>query len=177
MIGVSGWQIAMMCGWDPGYTASLVHGQVHFAVVVFHSRTAVLATWDKLIECVVDTYVDHPEIASKFASQAHRLRQHTPHSLRNLERRQRWTFAEVDKNGEQDSRFMTLDRYARADNTLENALAFSYFVLHCKEQYGGSGMALDSDLNETVQEWIMPSVPLHSLGEHEVLPVTVQIPS
>lgn len=184
MIGVGGYQLTAVVGWDRAYTKAKVGAGLKFEWVVFAETACVLGTWGNMIDLAIEQY---PEVGDKIVKQRHALSQMTPASLRQIEARRGYTFLDVD-NGKfvqakdpkakpsDDPRFMTIDRYRQAPDTVEAARDFFYFVVHCKEQFRGDGLTQDSAGRVGVQEWIIADRPLDSLGEHLVFPIDVRLP-
>jgi hypothetical protein len=174
LIGLTGYQIATtVLAWDPQYTRKKVEAGLKFDLVVFPENTCKLGTWDNLLELAEATY---PEIGAKLMRHRATLSTMTPESLVEIERRQGYSFMEVDELGTQDRRFMTLARYLDATDTVDAARAFLYHMVHCKELFTGRGHTVDRNGKAGVPEYIMPDRPLEGLGAHVIIPVEIEIP-
>jgi len=174
IIGLTGYQIVTsVLGWDAAYTRRKVEAGLKFDLVVFPESKCQIGTWHNLLDLVQDTY---PEIGAKIARHRVALVAMTPASLVEIERRQGYPFLDVDELGSCDPRFMTLERYVDAPDTVDAARAFLYHVVYCKEYFSGQGYTLDGRGNTGVTEYIMPNRPLEELGAHVVIPVDVNLP-
>lgn len=174
MIGLTGYQIATsVLGWEPQYTKNKVEAGLKFDLVIFPEHRCKLGTWSNLLDLVEVTY---PEIGAKLTRHRATLSTMTPESLVEIERRQGYSFFEVDERGSRDPRFMTLTRYIDASDTPDAARAFLYHVVYCKELYTGHGCTIDRNGNRGVAEYIMPDQPLDGLGPHVVIPIDIEIP-
>jgi hypothetical protein len=174
IIGLTGYQIATtVLGWDPQYTRNKVEEGLKFDLVVFPENACKLGTWDNLLELAEATY---PEIGAKLMRHRAALSAMTPKSLVEMERRQGYTFMEVDELGTNDPRFMTIARYVDATDTADAARAFLYHVVQCKDLFTGYGCTLDHNGNAGVPEYIMPDRPLEGLGAHVIIPIEIEIP-
>ena len=176
LVGLTGYQVCMAVGWDPAYTKGKVDAGYRFALAVFPEVNCKLGTWDNVLDAAEQMY---PEIAKKLRTHRAALRQMTPASLTQIEQRQGYTFLSVEQGKDakkNDPRYMTIARYQSAPDTADNARAFLYFTVHLKELFYGDGYTRNKLGQKGVPEYIMPTRPMSDLGEHRVLPISVNVP-
>ncbi|MDR0931185.1 MAG: inositol monophosphatase [Clostridiales bacterium] len=136
-------------GYDEAYLTWLVKNGTKFKIVLLNDENPLPATWDNLLKVVKNHY---PQVYDKFAKWADLLTK-TPYD--EIENQAGYTFAEVNQKGEADSRFMSVDKYQTAPDTLANARAFMYFSMQLRELYSGDGYAYDEKGNRQVREYFL----------------------
>lgn len=173
MIGLTGYQVASLCGWKPEYTKAKVQAGYRFAFVAFDEKNCKLGSWDNMLDEVQALY---PEIAGKLSRHRATLRTMTPADIPGMEKRLGYRLIDVDNAGKKDPRFMTIDRYRSAPDTADSARAFLYHTVHLKELYFGDGYTRNEQGQRGVPEYIMGARPMSDLGEHFLTPIDVILP-
>lgn len=74
-----------------------------------------------------------------------------------------YSFATVDKNGRNDPRFMTHDRFLASHQTALDLRAFLYFTVRLTDLFTGSGFTVNEKGERQLDEYIMPNLPLNQL--------------
>ena len=180
MIGRPGFQLLINVGWDLPYAVKkITDGYQMKLVVCKEGGKARLADWDGMIAIVGMIY---PDVDQKLRRWLPQLKKHGFNStdklagFDKLEKAYGCDMSEVDGLGHGDSRYMTIERYRVAPDTLENARAFLYFTVHLRELYSGDGWTYDSNGNRGVQEYMAPNCRIDELEQVEVIDLDCQLP-
>lgn len=172
IVGKSAFSILIAIGWEPGYAIQKVTDGFKVKLVVCkEGGLAQLATWDGVMTVLERAY---PEISD-------RIRRWLPQLKRtkfdDIETRYGCDMSAVDHDGKTHPKFMTLERYLKADDNLENARAFLYFTVHLREQYAGDGYTYDDKGNRGMPEYMAPNCKISELLDGQVVDLEVQLPA
>ncbi|KKL79777.1 hypothetical protein LCGC14_2011420 [marine sediment metagenome] len=108
ILGKTGYEALISIGYMLGYIEYKIKSGFQFKIVIFNEgEIAKLATWDNLANMVSEIY---PEVKKKIYNRLEELK-NTP-------------FSEIDKNGTEDSDFMTYERFKQSVGTLIDVRAF-----------------------------------------------------
>ena len=170
--GKTGYEMLIEIGYAADYiTRKVVDEGNAFKLVVFpEGGPAKLATWDNVIDIVSATY---PATASKLEQQRNALKV-TPFDA--IERQAGFSFAEVDKAGGTDPRFMTEERFVASGGSLWEARAFLHHSIHLRELFSGDGWTYTTAGERGLMEYIVPNRPIAELGESRLIEIPVTIP-
>ncbi|MFC1622689.1 hypothetical protein ACFL1Y_01695 [Patescibacteria group bacterium] len=172
IVGKDHFDILITIGWEPSYAIQKVNDGFQMKLVVLREGgPARLATWDGMMEVV---YLAYPEIATKLKKWLPELKKV---KFDDLEKSYGCDMSKVDREGDTNHKFMTLERYEQADDTLENARAFLYFSVHLREQYAGDGYTYDAQGNQGVKEYMAPNCNISELLDSEIVDLQVKLPS
>lgn len=174
LCGRSGYEMLQTVGWNNQYIHDKITAGNKVKFVVFPETACKLGTWDNVLSIVETMY---PEVWSKIAPHRATIAKMRIEDLPEIEKRLGFTFGEVEKLGKADSRFMTIDRFKSTRGTADEARAFLYFVAHLRELYTGTGYTQNSSGQRGVAEYILPNRPLSQLGDHELLDISVTLPT
>ena len=153
LVGKSRLQMLEMVGYTPAYIRRKVDEGSRFKLVVFRQEQADLATWDNAVRLTGEAY---PEAET-------RLRRQLP-ALRSTSF-EMGSWADVDRMGPGDPRFVTLDRYLTGPDSAAAARAFLYFTVHLRELFQGDGRTHPGGL----REYLTLDRPLTELGDYRLL--------
>src|SRR3989339_118581 len=176
LTGQTGYQICRTVGWDEDFTEDQIVRQGKQAkLVAFEEGGEVVpATWDAVANVIRQAY---PLVHSKFMRQLRELRRLRTQDFKRIEDASGFNWAEVDKAGSGDPRYMTYERYQNATDTVWAARAFLYFTLYLKELYMGDGYTYDRGGNRGVKEYLVVNKPLRELGNYVLIDIDVKIPT
>lgn len=161
-----GMQMFEIIGYDPNYVRHLITTGHEFRLIVFPEHDNIpLATWDNVARIVGEV---HPVTRKAFAQNLRELRM-LPFGVWLEETNFNW--AEVDKNGLEDPRYMTPSRFAESLQTACDLRRFLYHTVSLKELYAGDGYTYSDRGMRGMKEYIMPNMRLSNVGPHIVLPV------
>ncbi len=168
----TGYEALVTIGYEPNYIVRKVVDEGNqFKLVVFaEGGEAKLATWDNVATVVASVY---PRIAGNLYRNLDALKKM---SFAQIEKQSGFCFADVDKAGAQDNRFMTYERFLASGGDLVAARAFLYFSVHLRELFSGDGYTYDAQGNRGLMEYIVPNKPLNELGDHDVIDLPVSVP-
>lgn len=180
LIGASWYQILINIGWDDAYIRrKILDEKCDVALLVLPEISARLGTWDNVLDAMGEEYGS--DIAAKLNHHRAQLRQLSPFDLPAIEQRLGHTFAEVDRAGKSDPRYMTVARYRAVPGvgTLEQARAFCYFAAHLRELFYGDGWTRDNVQRRGIREFVVAGRrgSLDYLGQHLVIPGQVTVPA
>ncbi len=174
LCGLSGYEMLQKVGWDDNYIAAKMAAGNSVKLVVFPEVSCKLGTWDNVLSCVEAMY---PEVWAKIAPHRATIAAMTPNDLPAVESRLGFKFHDAEKGGKSDPRFMTIDRFKACRGTADEARAFLYFVVHLREQFVGSGYTQNTAGQRGVPEYLLPNKPISALGDHEMLDISVTVPT
>jgi nicotinamidase-related amidase len=173
LLGRTGYEMLVTIG----YTADHIKRKVvdegnSFKLAVFaESDKARPATWDAVADFASEVYPDLAAI----------LRRRIPElkgiPFTQFERDAGFTFADVDKAGPNDLRFMTADRLRTSGGSAWEVRAFLYFTLHLRELFAGDGYTYTKDGQRGLAEFIVLNKPISELGESVLVDLEVEIPN
>lgn len=142
-----------LIGYTPEYVKRKVGEGSQFKLVVFRQEgRAELATWENAVRLVGEAY---PQAAGRLCAQLPELLRSSVPSH----------YAEVDRLGPSEPRFITLQRYLEGPDDAVSARAFLYFTAHLRELFRGNGRTDPGGL----QEYLMLDRPLSELGDYELI--------
>ena len=121
------------------------------------------ATWRNTVGMACRLY---PEVRHLLDQQADSL---ASAPFNTIEKLAGYSFAEVDQNGLDDPRYMSVERFAASRGGLLEARAFLYHTLQLRELFSGDGFTRTSDGVPGVSEYIAPNIPLTSLGDYRLI--------
>jgi nicotinamidase-related amidase len=180
--GKSGYEMLVEIGYEPEYIATKLNEGTEFRLAVFNEGgTAKLANWDNVCDVLCDVY---PGVANKLRNGITQLKQlygasvNPRQAFESIEKRIGFKFADVDKEGSSDSRYMTVSRYRTCVN-IDNDIAtraFLYFSIYLKELFSGDGYTYTSDGRKGMMEYIVANKPLKFLGDCELVKIDVNVP-
>lgn len=172
IVGKTDYEALVEIGYEPNYIVRKVVDEGNqFKLVVFaEGGEAQLATWNNVAAIVAAAY---PEAAQYLYRDLDALKV-TPFA--DIERAAGFNFAEVDKAGPQDGRFMTFERFKKSGGGLVAARAFLYFAVHLRELFSGDGYTYDAFGNRGLMEYIVPNKPLNELGDYDLINMDVVVP-
>jgi hypothetical protein len=158
---------------DIGYPADYVHrkvveGKNQFKLVVFpETSKTVPATWDNVLVLMGELY---PGCGERLARHAAELKQ-TPFA--ELQRRAGFDFDTIDRRGDMDPMFMTLERYLESPDTAANARAFLFFSGRLNALYSGDGFTYDEAGERGIREYVMANTELRSIEGHALIDLPI----
>lgn len=168
LLGKSGYEMLSSIGYTSTYMTQKISEGTKFKLVVFpESRKAKPATWINVINMVSEAY---PQIAIDLH---HQISQLQSSSFDEIQDSSGYSFAEVDKNGPSDSRFMTLERYLNSTRQLTDTRAFLYFSVYLKELFSGNGYTYSTNGQRGMQEYVTLNQPTADLGKHILLDLSL----
>lgn len=172
LLGKSGYDMLVEIGYETAYIDRKVAEGNRFKLIVFpEGGPAKLATWENVLDVVGNVY---PNVASKLARHAHGLI-HT--DFAEIEHVAGFNFSAVDKAGPTDPRYMTEERFRQSAGTLVDARAFLYFTVHLRELFSGDGYTYTADGRRGLMEYIVANKPIADLGSHEIIDLTITLPT
>jgi hypothetical protein len=172
LIGKTGFEMLI----EIGYTEEHIRRKVidegnSFKLVVFpEGGPAKLATWDNVLDMATEAY---PDVACKLNNRREEMKQ-VPFSA--IELAAGYRFADSDRIGEADSRYMSFERLKNCSGTLVEVRAFLYHTLHLGELFSGDGYTYTKDGRRGLMEYLVPNRPIASLGEHLLIDLEVHLP-
>lgn len=169
LIGQSGYEMLLTIGYEPEYLRHKVAEGNDFKLVVVPEGTALLATWDNVIDLVKKVY---PKVSPLLEARRQQLKDI---SFQDIEKRAGYRFLDVEKAGKVDTRFMTYERLQESGGSLVEVRAFLYFSVHLRELYRGDGYT-DISGCRGPQEFIAPNMAIRDCGEHGLLDLQVTVP-
>ncbi len=169
--GKSGYDALELLGYTQAHIAERINAGYIFKLAVFEEgNDARIADWDGMTALAAATY---PDIKAPIEAHLDELKS-TPFQV--IEDGAGFSFAEVDYNGIDDPRYMTHERYLDSPQDLIATRALHYFTLHLRELYSGDGYTYDSDGNRGVMEYAVLNKPIHELGKHALIDISVELP-
>jgi hypothetical protein len=172
ILGKSGYEILIELGYLPEIIKTQVELGIKFKLFLTPSFGGFkLANWDNVIEMV--------SIAYFYAGP--RLRAVLP-QLKKLEYSQietllGYSLGKVFKNGRGDSRFMTYNRYMKAEPTVGNARAFLYHSCFLYELFTGNGYTkLHGNGQRGIKEYVGRNCGLDVFSRHQLVDLNVVLP-
>lgn len=168
----TGYEALVTIGYEPNYIVrKVVDEKNQFKLVIFEEGgEARLATWDNVAAVVASVY---PRIAGNLYRNLDVLK---TQKFSAIEKEAGFCFADVDKAGKQDVRFMTYERFLVSGGDLVDARAFLYFSIHLRELFAGDGYTYDAQGNRGLMEYIVPNKPLADLGVYDVIDLAITMP-
>lgn len=172
ILGKTGFEALQTIGYESGYIVRKVRDERNqFKLVVFEEGgDALLATWENTVKVVSRVY---PNLKRKLRKNIGQLKT-VPFG--EIERMSGFNFGEVDKNGPDDPRYMTAERFERSKGTLANVRAFLYYTVHLRELYSGDGFTYDNDGNRGLMEFIVPNQPIAGLSGCMMIDLDIMLP-
>lgn len=173
-IGLSGYDQLMKIGYPADYANDLIKDNTKFKMVVFQEGGLILqATWDNVAKVLMEVY---PDIAGALSS----IPALKNFKYERFETSVKFSFREVQKNGPDDDRYMTYDRFKLIPVPNYNDLrAFLYFTCYLNELFSGDGYTYDEQGNRGLQEFIIPNQPIQALvdeGKAAIIDMEVSTP-
>lgn len=169
----TGYEALVTIGYEPNYIVRKVVDEGNqFKLVVFaEGGEAKLATWENVVEIVGSVY----PLALSPLYRSLNFFKNT--SFEEIERTAEFNFAEVDKTGIADNRFMTYERFIAGNQNAIAAREFLYFTIHLRELFAGDGYTYDAQRNRGLMEYIVPNKPLVELGNYDLIDMSVSVPA
>lgn len=152
LVGRSTLQMLELVGYTPAYIRRKLDEGSRFKLVVFRRDQAELATWENAVRLTGEAY---PAASARLRGQLPTLRS-TSFALEG--------WAEVDRMGPADPRFVTLERYLAGPDNAAAARAFLYFTGHLRELFRGDGRTAGG-----LSEFLMVDRALTELGEYRLI--------
>ena len=170
ILGLSGYKVLETIGYETDYIARKINEGCKFKLIVFPEGTPKIATWDNTIEVVSSVY---PDIAADLKNHLPKLKT-TP--FQDIHRLSSIPWNEVDKHGETHPDYMTHDRFKNSNRELFDCRAFLYFTVHLRELFSGDGYTYTPQGERGLTEYIIPNLPVASLGEYVMANIVVTLP-
>lgn len=171
LVGKTGYDMLDSIGYTRDYIARKLAEGYQFKLLVFaRPLDARLGTWRNVVFAAAELY---PEVACTLIDALPELMKT---SFADFERQSGFVWAEVDKAGPVDERFMTIDRLIASDGTALDVRRFFYHVLRLSELYTGDGYTKTNDNQRGVQEYAIRTVEVEDLEDCEVVDLDVKIP-
>jgi nicotinamidase-related amidase len=176
LIGQTGYDMLSIVGYEQDYDDKINKGY-QFKLIVFPDTKDVarLGTWDNLLDMIKTI---HPNLATDIEKYREDLIA-TNWDVFEEEFKNNYgvSFLDVEKLGEQDFRFMTIQKYFNGYRKLLDFRALIYYsICHCRKLYQGNGWTFNPKLGQNVREYIIPNRRIDTLGEYRMIDLDIKIP-
>lgn len=172
LIGCSGYDMLNAIGYKADYIERKLDEGYAFSLLVFARPSGWLkvASWTNTISGITSLY---PELSAIVQSSAKALK---TTSFAEFERQAGFEFAEVDRAGLADERFMTVERLLASDQSPLAVRRFLYHTTRMSELYTGTGLTKTDDGTPGLREYVMANRPVSQLDELHKLTIEVELP-
>jgi len=172
LVGLTSYEMLNRLGYTEDYIADLLESGQRFKLLVFKSNRNTFPTiWGTLPDVVGRIY--STRVGDMVARCLTELRDLT---FTQIEQRAGFSFAEVNKLGKDDPRFMTVDRLLMSEGRVEHVRAFLYFSLHLKELFSGDGYTYTPDGRRGMKEHFALNKPVTELKDAVLVDLEVCVP-
>jgi hypothetical protein len=166
--GKSGHEMLTAIGYTPDYINQKILEGTQFKLAVFpESKFARPATWSNMVSLISHAYPQTTKALHSHYNQLSKI------PFEQIQTQSGFSFAEVEKNGPSDPRFMTIDRFMQSQMNLVDIRAFLYFSIYLKELFSGDGYTYSSDGYRGMQEFATLNQPINSLGKNALLDINI----
>lgn len=161
-----------------GYTHDYIRRQIlegmHFYLIMFgfgdgcdRALRPRLATWDNVLrECALA----YPQVGDIFEAPGTRAALLAMDFAR-AEELCGFSLSEVDKNGVDDPRFVSLERLLGSDMSPLMVRRFLYHCCRISDLFSGDGWTRTAAGKLGLKEYVMPNLRIDQLAGHELLPL------
>ncbi len=171
LVGKTGYEMLDSIGYTRKYIRRKLAEGCQFKLLVFaRPLDARVATWRNVVFAAAELY---PEVACTLI---HALPTLETTEFAKFEQQSGFVWADVDKAGPDDERFMTVERLLASDGTALDVRRFFYHVLRLSELYTGDGYTKTNDNKRGVQEHAIRTVEIEDLDDCEIVDLDVKIP-
>jgi hypothetical protein len=171
LLGTSGYEALIKIGHTPDYVARNLARGMQFKLVLFdRPDTLRIATWKGAVDVVSQHY---PELEPVLRAALPELKRK---NLEDFEREAGYSFAHVQVNGQDDTRFMTAQRLLESNQTAADVRRFFFHTFNFSELYAGDGYTKTHDGKRGVREYLTANCPLASLHNCRIIDLNVEIP-
>jgi hypothetical protein len=175
MVGLSGYEMVVAVGHTREYIEAKLAAGYKYHLVAFRKPEGELklATWNNVIALAIRLY---PAAKERLLSARGALK---AHSFADFEAASGFSLAAVDLLGASHERFMTLERFLKADVEHEAlpglaARRFLYHILRLSELYSGDGYTRTHEGKRGVREYIVANRTLDKLPDCRSLELSVK---
>ena len=158
----------------------LENGEEFRLGIFYRSDQCIAATWDGIFSLIDGHYSENISAKIRWHSQALKST-----SYDDIEERARLSYLngltyfdvnEASVHGySSDPRFMSEERFAECEGTLEESRGFLYHRLGLSKLFDGSGFTKDANGRLGVREYLQPNVPIRDIPGFRYLPLPIDL--